>query len=75
MSNRPSFVDQSECTSCNLCADTVPAVFRMDSNDLAEVHDPEAAPEKEIQQAMDDCPAECIHWGKSQSEWKAEHGK
>ena len=74
MANRPSFVDKTECTSCNLCTDTLPAVFKMDEDDLAEVTDPNGASEDEIQAAMDDCPAECIKWGKSQAEWKAEQG-
>ena len=70
---KPLYVDKSECTSCNLCTDTVPAVFRMDDDDLAEVIDSyDGVDEDEIQTAIDDCPAECILWGKTQAEWDAE---
>ncbi len=34
----------------------------MDENNKAEVFDPNGASEQEIQEAMDACPAACIHW-------------
>jgi ferredoxin len=57
-----AYVDKEACTSCNLCVDTVPTVFRMDDDMKAEVFDPGGAGEAEIQEAMDICPAACIHW-------------
>ncbi len=62
MANRDSYVDKDECTGCELCTQTVPNVFRMDSNNLAEVFDPQGAGAELIQEAMDSCPVECIHW-------------
>ena len=59
---RTPYVDQDACISCNLCADTVPEVFQMNDEGLAEVHDPTGAPEEKIQEAMDACPTACIHW-------------
>ena len=59
---RKPYVDQDACISCNLCADTVPEVFRMNEDDLAEVHDPAGASEDKIQEAIDACPVACIHW-------------
>jgi len=59
---RIPYVDQDSCISCNLCADTVSEVFRMNDEGLAEVHDPQGASEEEIQEAMDACPTACIHW-------------
>lgn len=56
------FVDQDACISCNLCADTVPEVFKMNDDNLAEVYDPSGASEEKIQEAMDVCPVACIHW-------------
>jgi len=29
---------------------------------VAEIHNPEGATEEKIQEAMDSCPVECIHW-------------
>ncbi len=60
--NKIAFVDKAECTSCHLCTDELPEVFRMDDDDLAEVHNPAGAGEDEIQDSIDSCPGECIHW-------------
>jgi ferredoxin len=40
----------------------VSAVFRMGDDGYAEVYDPTGASEKEIQDAIDNCPVSCIHW-------------
>jgi len=61
MAKKP-YVDQDICISCNLCVDTVPEVFRMNEDGLAEVYDPSGAPEDNIQEAIDACPVACIHW-------------
>merc|ERR1711977_218756 len=41
------FVDEITCIGCMNCACTAPGVFRM---------------EDKIEEAMDTCPVECIHW-------------
>ncbi len=56
------FVDKEECTSCAQCTDDLPDVFKMDDDDLAEVHNAAGASEDEIQEEIDACPGECIHW-------------
>lgn len=61
MAKKP-YVDQDVCISCNLCVDTVPEVFRMNEDGLAEVYDPSGAAEEKIQEAIDACPVACIHW-------------
>ncbi len=61
MAKKP-VVDQELCISCNLCVDTVPEVFRMNDENLAEVYDPAGASEEKIQEAIDGCPVNCIRW-------------
>jgi len=61
MAKKP-YVDQDVCISCNLCVDTVPEVFRMNEDGLAEVYDAAGASEDKIQEAIDACPVACIHW-------------
>jgi ferredoxin len=56
------YVDQDACISCNLCVDTLPEVFRLNDEGLAEVYDPTGAPEDKIQEVIDACPVACIHW-------------
>jgi len=40
----------------------VPNVFRMGDDGFAEVYDANGASEKDIQDAIDSCPVNCIHW-------------
>ncbi len=59
---RVPYVDEEECTGCELCVETCPEVFRMNEEELSEVYDPGGAAEDQIQEAIDNCPVECIHW-------------
>ena len=56
------YVDQDECTSCGQCADNLPEVFAMDEDDLAFVTDSDGGSEEAVQEEIDQCPGECIHW-------------
>ncbi len=56
------YVDQDVCIGCGVCVNTAPEVFRMTENAVAEVYDPEGAATERIQEAMDLCPVNCIHW-------------
>ncbi len=56
------YVDQDVCIGCEVCVSSVPEVFRMTANGVAEVYDPEGASEERIQEAIDACPVSCIHW-------------
>ena len=58
---RKAYVDESECTGCELCVDTLPEVFEM-NGDVCHVHNSNGASEDKIQEVMDDCPSECIKW-------------
>ncbi len=62
--NRISFVDPLECTGCEACVVEAPKVFRMTSDGLAEVYNPQGDSEEKIQDAMNGCPVSCIHWKK-----------
>jgi ferredoxin len=65
------YVNKEDCTSCALCTDDLPQYFKMDDDDLAEAQNngnnsgvaiiPDNDIDK-IQEMIDDCPGECIHW-------------
>ena len=55
-------VEPNDCISCGLCAETCPEVFRLNDQDLSEVYNPTGASEEKIQEAIDSCPVQCIHW-------------
>ena len=59
---RKPVVDQDECIGCQLCVTNAPNVFRMTDANLAEVFDPDGDFEETIQEAIDSCPVNCIHW-------------
>lgn len=59
---RTPYIDQDVCIGCGFCAESLPAVFRMTDEQLAEVHDPSGANELRIQDVMEECPVACIHW-------------
>jgi len=60
--SREVYVDQEVCIGCGLCVSIVPEVFRLNQAGVSEVHDPAGATEGLIQEAMDSCPVNCIHW-------------
>ena len=55
-------VNQDECISCGLCVEVCPEVFRLSDKDLSEVFNPTGAAEEKVQEAIDSCPVQCIHW-------------
>lgn len=70
--NRPlqkiAYVNKADCTSCHLCTEELPLVFRMDEEELAEVFNPYGADEEAIGEAIDSCPGECIHWHREEED-------
>jgi len=61
MAKKP-VIDQAICIGCELCVGTVPDVFRMNEQNVAEVFEPFGASEELIQEAIDNCPVNCINW-------------
>lgn len=57
-----AYVEQEECISCESCVQICPSAFRMNDDDKAEVLEESTGTEECIQEAMETCPAECIHW-------------
>lgn len=57
-----AYVDQAVCIGCGLCVSLVPEVFRLNDEGVSEVHRQGGAVEAKIQEAMDSCPVNCIHW-------------
>jgi ferredoxin len=59
---REVYVDQDACIGCGLCASVVPEVFRLNDDGVSEVYDLAGSAENNIQEAIDSCPVNCIHW-------------
>ncbi len=60
---RQVYIDEEECIGCGSCEEICPEVFEInEETEKAEVIDPEGGPEDLIEEAMESCPVECIHW-------------
>lgn len=55
-------VELSDCIRCGVCVEACPAVFRMAEAGYIEVLDLEAYPEDEVNDAIKNCPTDCIRW-------------
>lgn len=57
------YIDEEECIGCGSCEEICPEVFKLDEEtEKAEVIEPEGGPEDLIEEAIEACPVECIHW-------------
>jgi ferredoxin len=56
-------IDREECIGCGSCHDICPEVFGLDEEaEKACVIKPEGGPEDRIEEAMAECPMQCIYW-------------
>ncbi len=58
---KEAYIVQEKCVGCELCTQICPA-FRIATNGKAEFFAKIPIEEAKIQEAIDNCPAECIHW-------------
>jgi ferredoxin len=57
------YIDEEECIGCGTCEEMCDEVFKLNEDtEKAEVIKAEGGPEDLIQEAIDSCPVECIHW-------------
>lgn len=56
------YVDEETCIGCTLCTQICPKVFKMMDNGKSRAVKPSGDKEDKIQQAIDACPVQCIHW-------------
>ncbi len=63
MADRIPVIDEEACIACGNCEAVCPEVFRLNEPlGHSEVINPKGAPEEKIQEAIDQCPAQCIRW-------------
>jgi ferredoxin len=61
--SRKVAIDKNECIGCGSCHDLCPEVFSVDEEiEKAEVIQPTGGPEDCIEEAMVECPMQCIYW-------------
>ncbi|MFA4916409.1 MAG: ferredoxin [Syntrophales bacterium] len=57
-------VELSDCTVCGVCVESCPEVFRLNESGYIEVIELKDYPEKKVNEAIKNCPADCIYWEK-----------
>lgn len=63
MARKIPVIEVDACIACGNCEAVCPEVFRLNEElGHSEVIDPFGAPEERIQDAIDQCPAQCISW-------------
>ena len=55
-------IELSECILCEVCIDVCPSVFQMNAAGYVEVIDLDEYPEAEVDEAIKNCPVDCISW-------------
>lgn len=53
-------IDLSQCDDCDACIEVCPSVFRRNDAGYIEVLDVAEYPEDEVDEAIKNCPADCI---------------
>ena len=55
-------VDLSDCILCGVCVDVCPEVFQLSDAGFIHVSELDGYPEPEVEDAIRNCPADCIRW-------------
>jgi len=55
-------VELSDCIKCEICIEVSPSVFRMNDAGFIEVIDLAQYPEQGVDEAIKNCPTDCISW-------------
>lgn len=63
MAKRVPVIMAEDCIACGNCEAVCPQVFKLnESLGHSEVINPAGAPEEKIQEVIDQCPGQAIHW-------------
>ena len=63
MGDHAPVVVEEDCIACGACEEMCPEVFRVnESLGFAQVINPTGAHEDRIEETMEACPTNCIHW-------------
>ena len=55
-------LELSECIQCGICEEVSPSVFNLTDLGYVNIAELPEYPESEVDEAIKNCPADCIHW-------------
>ena len=67
MKDRVPVVELDKCILCGVCVEVSPTVFRENDVGYIEVTELFDYPEEEVDEAIKNCPRDCIFWQERQS--------
>ena len=56
-------VELGDCILCGICIEVASSVFKLSSAGYIEISELPVYPEKEVDEAIKNCPSDCISWG------------
>lgn len=62
LNNKKPAIELSDCIRCGVCVEVCPAVFRRNDTGYFEVIELIRYPEPEVDEAIKNCPKDCIYW-------------
>ena len=62
MDMRVPVVELADCILCGVCAEVCPSVFLLNDAGYISVAGLDTYPEAEVDEAIKNCPADCISW-------------
>jgi ferredoxin len=55
-------IELGDCILCEVCTGVCPSVFRMNAAGYVEILPLDLYPEEQVDEAIKNCPAQCIFW-------------
>jgi len=55
-------IELTDCVLCDVCSEVAPFVFRINASGYVEIAELASYPEDEIDEAIKNCPRNCISW-------------
>lgn len=56
-------IETEDCVGCGSCVEICPEIFVLnESLEKAQVVNPDGCPEEKVNEAIETCPVNCIHW-------------
>ncbi len=56
-------VELGDCIVCGVCVESAPSVFRISDMGYVEIEELPSYPETDVNEAIKNCPSNCIYWG------------
>ena len=55
-------VELGDCILCGICIEVSPSVFKLSGAGYIEITELQVYPETEVDEAIKNCPSDCISW-------------